>query len=124
MEKTDPFCKCISKYLSNGKAPQHETDLFTHIRGLLYKHVTDSGQRFLALIIPKCWKYTVLVEDHNKLGHQGNTDILFNKMTILLEGYEQRYLKVHYKLHPLPQRESQDSELPTSNDRNPQQTTW
>ena len=40
-------------------------------------------------------------------------------MTILLEGYEQRYLKVHCKLHNLPQRESQDSELPTSNDRNP-----
>ena len=43
-------------------------------------------------------------------------------MTILLEGYEQRYLKVHCTLHPLLQGESQDSELPTSNDRNPQQT--
>ena len=73
MQKTDPFCKCISKHLSNGKAPQHKTDLFTHIKELLYKHVTDSGQRFLALVIPKSWKYTVLVEAHNKLGHQGNT---------------------------------------------------
>ena len=27
MQKTDPFCKRISKCLSNGKAPQHETDL-------------------------------------------------------------------------------------------------
>ena len=43
-------------------------------------------------------------------------------MTILLEGYEERYLKVHCKLHPMLQRESQDSELPTSNDRNLQQT--
>ena len=33
----------------------------------------DSGQRFLALVIPKSWKYTVLVEAHDKLGHQGNT---------------------------------------------------
>ena len=41
MQKTDPFCKQISKCLSNGKAPQCETDLFTHVRGLLYKHVTD-----------------------------------------------------------------------------------
>ena len=73
MQKTDQFCKCISKCLSNGKAPQHETDLFTHIKGLLYKHVTDSGQKFLALVIPKSWKYTVLVEAHSKLGHQGNT---------------------------------------------------
>ena len=61
MQKTDPFCKKISKCLSNGKAPQHETHLFTHIRGLLYKHITDSGQKFLALVIPKSWKYTVLV---------------------------------------------------------------
>ena len=73
MQKTDPFCKWISKCLSNGKAPQHETDLFTHIRGLLYKHITDSVQKFLALVIPKSWKYTVLVEAHDKLGHQGNT---------------------------------------------------
>ena len=48
-------------------------DLFTHVRGLLYKHITDSGQKFLALVIPKSWKYTVLVEAHDKLGHQGNT---------------------------------------------------
>ena len=35
MQKTDPFCKWISKCLSNGKAPKHETDLFTHVKGLL-----------------------------------------------------------------------------------------
>ena len=73
MQKTDPFCKRISKCLSNGKAPQHKTDLFTDVRGLLYKHVADSGQKFLALVISKSWKYTVLVEAHDKLGHQGNT---------------------------------------------------
>ena len=33
MQKTNPFCKQISKGLSNGKAPQHKTDLFTHVRG-------------------------------------------------------------------------------------------
>ena len=47
MQMTDPFCKCISKHLSNGKAPNHEADLFLHIKGLLYKHVTDSNQKFL-----------------------------------------------------------------------------
>ena len=56
MKKADPFCKRISKQLSNGKAPPHECDLFTHVRGLLYKHVTDSGQKFLALVMPKSWK--------------------------------------------------------------------
>ena len=72
MQRTDPFCKCISKHLFNGKAPQHEIDTFTHIKGLLYKHIMDSGKQFLALIIPRPWKYTVLVEAHDKLGHQGN----------------------------------------------------
>ena len=73
IQKTDPFCKRISKQLSNGKAPKHETDIFTQVRGLLYKHVTDSGQKFLALVIPKSWRFTVLVEVHDKLGHQWNT---------------------------------------------------
>ena len=73
MQRTDPFCRCISKHLFNSKAPQHETDVFTHIKGLLYKHITDSVKLFLALIIPKSWKYMVLVEAHDKLGHQGNS---------------------------------------------------
>ena len=73
MQKTDPFCKCISKRLLNGKAPHHEFDTFTHVKGLLYKHVMDAGQRFLTLVIPKSWKYTVLVEAHDKLCHQGNS---------------------------------------------------
>ena len=59
MQRTDPFCKHISKCLLNGKAPQHETDTFTHVKGLSYKHIMDSGKCFLALIIPKSWKYTV-----------------------------------------------------------------
>ena len=32
MQRADPFCKCISKQLSNGKAPQHEADLFTTLK--------------------------------------------------------------------------------------------
>ena len=47
VQKTDPFCKRISKHLSNGEAPQHERDLFTHVRGLLYKHITDSDRNSL-----------------------------------------------------------------------------
>ena len=73
MQKIYPFCKMISKCLSNEKASLHETDLFTHAKGLLYKHITDLGQKFLALVIPESWKYTVFVEAHNQLGHQGNT---------------------------------------------------
>ena len=72
MQRTDPFCKCISKRLLNGKAPHHEFDTFTHVKGLLYKHVSDAGKQFLTLVIPKSWKFTILVEAHDKLGHQGN----------------------------------------------------
>ena len=50
MQKTDLFCKCILNCLSNGKALKHEADLFIHVKGLLYKHVTDSHQKFLALM--------------------------------------------------------------------------
>ena len=70
MQKTDPFCKCISRRLLNGKAPHHEFDT---VKGLLYKHITDAGKMFLALVIPKSWNYTVLMEAHDKLGHQGNS---------------------------------------------------
>ena len=72
MQKTNQFCKCISKRLSNGKAPNHKAYLFLHVRQLLYKHITDSHQKFLALMIPKAWKYTLLAEAHDKLGHQGD----------------------------------------------------
>ena len=73
MQRTDPFFKCISKHLSNRKATKHDADLFLHIKGLLYKHVTDSNQKFLALVIPKAWKYTVLMGAHDNLGHKGAT---------------------------------------------------
>ena len=73
MQRTDPFSKCISKHLFISKVSQCETDIFTHIKELLYKHVMDSGKQFLVLVIPKSWKYTVLVEAHDKLGHQGNS---------------------------------------------------
>ena len=35
MQRIGPLCKCISKHLSNGKAPKHEADLFLQVRGLL-----------------------------------------------------------------------------------------
>ena len=96
MQRTDPFCKHISKNLSNGQGPKHVDDLFLHIKGLLYKHVTDSNQKFLALVIPKSWKYTVFMEAHDKLGHQGATHTYhLIKMPILLERHEQGHQEIH-----------------------------
>ena len=65
------LCKHISKRLLSGKAPFHEVDTFMYIKVSIYKYVMDSNQRFLALVIPKSWHFTVLVEAHDKLGHQG-----------------------------------------------------
>ena len=33
----------------------------------------DASKKFLTLVIPKSWKYMLLVEAHDKLGHQGNS---------------------------------------------------
>ena len=89
MQRMDPFCKCISKRLLNGKAPHHEFGTFTHVKGLLYKHMFDAGKQFLILVIPKSWKFTILVEAHDKLGHQGNNCMYcLIKLPILLEGNE------------------------------------
>ena len=65
MQRMDPFCKYISKRLLNGKAPHHKFDTFTHVKGLLYKHISDVGKQILALVIPESWKFTILA------GHQG-----------------------------------------------------
>ena len=35
MQKTDSFCKHVSRRLLNGKAPHHEFDTFAHVTGLL-----------------------------------------------------------------------------------------
>ena len=71
MQKTDPLCKWISKWLLNAKTPSHEADTVIHIKDLLYKHVMDSNQIFLPLVIPKSWPFTILVDAHEKYGHQG-----------------------------------------------------
>ena len=42
-----------------------------HINSLLYKHVMDSNKKFLTLVTSKPWHFTVCVEAHDKLGHQG-----------------------------------------------------
>ena len=57
MQRTDPFCKHISRRLLNCKAPHHEFDTFAHGKGLLYKHIMDAGKKFLTLVIPKSWRY-------------------------------------------------------------------
>ena len=72
MQSMDPFCKCIMKRLLNKTAPKHELDTFFIDNGLLYRYASDHSKDFCALVIPKAWRYTILVETHDKMGHQGN----------------------------------------------------
>ena len=65
---------CISKRLLNGKALTMNLilllmskDYYINMSWMLVK------SSLLALVIPKSWKYTVLMEAHDKLGHQGNS---------------------------------------------------
>ena len=72
MQSTDPFCKCITKRLLNKTAPKHELNTFFIHNGLLYRYASYHSKDFCALVILKAWRYTIPVETHDKMGHQGN----------------------------------------------------
>ena len=119
MQRAGPFCKCISKHLLNGKAPQHEIDTFTHIKGLIYKHVMDSGKQFLALIILKSWKYPVLVEAYNKLGHQGNScTYCLTKRQYYWKGMNKDIRKYIANCIPCQREKAKVQHYPLHDDRN------
>ena len=72
MQLTDPFCRRIVKRLLNKTALEHELKTFFIHNGLLYRYASDHSKEFCTLVIPKAWRYTILVETHDKMGHQGN----------------------------------------------------
>ena len=72
MQSTDPFCRRIMKRLLNKTAPEHELKTFFIHNGLLYRYASDHSKDFCTLVLPKAWKYMILVETHDKMGHQGN----------------------------------------------------
>ena len=86
MQSTDPFCKHIMKRLLNKTAPKHELNTFFIHNGLLYRYASDHSKNFCTLVIPKAWRYTILVETNDKMGHQGN-----NRMYSLIK--QQYYWK-------------------------------
>ena len=75
MQLTDPFCKCIVKRLLNKTAIEHEMKTFFIHNGLLYRYASDHSKDFCTLVILKAWRYTILVETHDKMGHQGNNQM-------------------------------------------------
>ena len=75
---------------------------------------------FCALVIPKAWGYTILVETHDKMGHQGN-----NRMYSLIK--RQYYCKVMAKDVNYIQRcpacqQSSSTIISITHDRNPRST--
>ena len=72
IQSTDPFCRHIMKRLLKKTAPEHELKTFFIHNGLLYRYASHHSKDFCALVIPKAWKYMILVETHDKMGHQGN----------------------------------------------------
>ena len=75
IQSTDPFCKCIVKRLLNKTAPKHELKTFFIHNGLLYRYASDHSEDFCALVFSKAWRYTIIVETHDKMGHQGNNQM-------------------------------------------------
>ena len=91
--------------------------LSTHVKGLLYKHIMDAGKKFLTLVIPKSWKYTVLMEAHDKLGHQGNScTYCLIKCQYYWKGMNKDIEKYISKLCSLLMRKSQSSTIPITDD--------
>ena len=116
MHSTDPFCKCIMKRLLNKTAPEHELKTFFIHNGLLYRYALDHTKDFCTLVIPKAWRYTILVETHDKMGHQGN-----NRTYSLIK--RQYYWKGMAKdVKDYIQRCPTSSIISTAHDGNPRQT--
>ena len=71
------------------KAPYQNSETFTNIDSLLYKHAMGGSEKFLALVIHKSWHFTVFIKAHDKLGHQVvQQDLPPYQMTVLLEWNE------------------------------------
>ena len=73
MQRTDPFCKHISKRLLNGKAPHHKFDTFTRVKGLYINMSQMLARRSSQLLSQNHGSSPFWVEAHDKLSHQGNS---------------------------------------------------
>ena len=93
--------------------------IFTHTKGLLYKHIMDSGKQFLALVILKILEvYSLGGSSQQTRPSRKLLHLLSNKKTIFLEGNEQRYQEMHCTFCILLKRGSQSSTLPFADDGN------
>ena len=116
----------IMKRLLNKTAPKHELKTFFIHNGLLYRYASDHSKDFCALVIPKAWKYTILVETHDKMGHQGNnrTYSLIKRQYYWkgLEGNGKRCERLHPTMSRMSSREGTSPVISTTHDGNTRQT--
>ena len=122
MQSTDPFCRCIMKRLLNKTAPEHELKTFFIHNGLLYWYASDHSKDFCALVIPKSWKYTILVETHDNGTPRKQLYVFTDKMTVLLEGNGKRCQELHTKMPHMSSRKSTSPVISTTHDGNTRQT--
>ena len=123
MQSMDPCYKRIMKRLLNKTAPIHELDTFFIHNGLLYRYASDHSKDFCVLVIPKAWRYTILIETHDKMGHQGNNrtyslikrQYYWKGMAKDVKDYIQRCLACQ-------QRESSSTIISITHDGNPRLT--
>ena len=120
MQSTNPFCKCIMKRLLNKTAPEHEMRTFFIHNGPLYRYASDHSEDFCALVIPKAWRYTILVETHDKMGHQAKqTNVFPDQATVLLERNGKGCERLHPMMSCVSTGESMSTIISTTHDEIP-----
>ena len=123
IQSTDPFCKCIVKTLLNRTAPEHELKTFFIHNGLLYRYASDHSKDFCTLVIPKAWRYTILVETHEKNGTPRKQSNVFpDQVTVLLERNGKGCERLHPMMSSMLTGESTSTIISTTHDRNPRLT--
>ena len=122
MQSTDPFCKRIMKRLLNKTALKHELNTFFIHNSLLYRYASDHSKDFCTLVIPKAWRYTILVETHDKMGHQGNNRTYSLIKQQLLERNGKGCEGLHPTMSSMLTRESSNTIISITHDGNPRLT--
>ena len=107
------------KRLLNKTAPEHELKTFFIHNGLLYRYAADHSNDFCTLVIPKAWKYMILVETHDKMGHQGNNRTYsLIKRQYYWKGMAKDVKELHPMMSHMLSRESTSAVISTTHDRN------
>ena len=125
MQRTDPFCKHISKCLSNGKVPKHEADLFSRLKGYYINILQIQTRNSWPLSIQKLGITSAHGSTWQTWSSRSYLHILPHKTPILLGRHEQGHEEIHQlTVHYAAQGKIQGSALPFTNNRDTGATIW